>query len=297
MGCLRWGIGFLDEGQGLLRARGSREVRPGPSFGPRPCTTTPSGDCWWAFCMSGRSSWMYAPGSRFSPCTVVRWSVLLSARYELHVWPWFAAAAACSTCWMLSRSGSLSRSIGSWFAGMSRPLGGDSGGGLGGWAGVDICEWVSIAVLDVPLDTDSGASCVWFSGARGCADFLASGDVCGSGLEALFGRRSAAPHVEVCGSGPCFGRCTPCGLGSRYADTVWCLWFGSWFGRCSPCVVMGCGPVPGPAIAVLSALRLPSVHGTRFCRPSRISGRFAFGSLRRCVGILPAVLCRRCVWA
>ena len=31
-GCWRWGVGFFDEGQGLLRARGSCEVRPGSSF-------------------------------------------------------------------------------------------------------------------------------------------------------------------------------------------------------------------------------------------------------------------------
>ena len=32
-GCWQWGVGFLDEGQGLLRARGSCEVRPGSSLG------------------------------------------------------------------------------------------------------------------------------------------------------------------------------------------------------------------------------------------------------------------------
>ena len=32
-GCWRWGVGFLDEGQGFLRARGSCKVRPGSSFG------------------------------------------------------------------------------------------------------------------------------------------------------------------------------------------------------------------------------------------------------------------------
>ena len=150
-----------------------------PVLVSHPCTTIPSGDCWWAFCMSRRSSWMYAPGSRFSPVPVIRWSVSLSALYKLHVGRWCAARR------MLSCSGSLSRSMGSWFAGVSRPLGSDSGGGLGASAGVDTWEWVSIAVLDVPLDTDSGASCVWSSGARGCVASVANGAVCGSGLGAL----------------------------------------------------------------------------------------------------------------
>ena len=75
--------------------------------------------------------------------------------------------------------------MGSWFAGMSRPLGSDSGGGLGASAGVHNWEWVSSAVLDVPLDTDSGASCVWSSGARGCVASVVNGDVCGSGPGAL----------------------------------------------------------------------------------------------------------------
>ena len=57
--------------------------------------------------------------------------------------------------------------MGLWFAGMSRQLGSDSGGGLGASVGVDTWEWVSIPVLDVPLDMKSGASCVWSSGARG----------------------------------------------------------------------------------------------------------------------------------
>ena len=33
VGCWRWGVEFLDVGQRLLRARGSREVHPGSSFG------------------------------------------------------------------------------------------------------------------------------------------------------------------------------------------------------------------------------------------------------------------------
>ena len=33
VGCWRLGVGLLDEGQGLLRARGSREVCRGSSFG------------------------------------------------------------------------------------------------------------------------------------------------------------------------------------------------------------------------------------------------------------------------
>ena len=110
------------------------------------------------------------------------------------------------------------------------------------------------------------------------------------------GRRGVAHRVEVCGSGPSFGRCTPCGRGSGYADTVWCLCFGSWFSRCSQCLVTGCGPVPGPAVAVLSVLRLLSARGARLCRPSRGSGRRALGSLRGCVRFLPAVRCTPCVW-
>ena len=59
------------------------------------------------------------------------------------------------------------------------------------------------------------------------------------------GRRGVAPRGEACCSGPCFGRCTPCGRGSVFPDTAWRLWFGSWFGRCSPCAVTSSGPVPG----------------------------------------------------
>ena len=142
-----------------------------PVLVSRPCTTTPSGDCCWAFCMSLRSSWMYAPGSRFSPVPVIRWSVSLSARYRLHVGRCCAAAATCSTHWMLSCSGSLSRSMGLWFAETSRPLGSDSRGGLGASGGMDKWKYVSIALSDVPLDKDSGASCVWSSGALGCGFF------------------------------------------------------------------------------------------------------------------------------
>ena len=101
----------------------------------------------------------------------------------------------------------------------------------------------------------------------------ASGVVLASGRRP--GLRGAAPLVEVCGRGPCFGRCTPCGLGSG-----WCLWFGSWFGRCSQCVVLVFAPVPCPAVAVLSALRLRLARGARLCRPSRGSGRCAYWSLR-----------------
>ena len=57
--------------------------------------------------------------------------------------------------------------------------------------------------------------------------------------------RGAAPRGEACCSGPCLGRCTPCGQGLVYVNTAWRLWFGSWFGRCSPCAAMGLGPVPG----------------------------------------------------
>ena len=109
------------------------------------------------------------------------------------------------------------------------------------------------------------------------------------------GCRGAAPRVEASGSGPCFWRCILCGLNSGHASMVWCLRFGSWFCRCSQCVVTG-GPVPGPALAVLSVLRLPFARGARSCRPSRGSGRCAVGSLRGCVGFLPAVRCTPCVW-
>ena len=94
-----------------------------PVLVSRPCTPIPAGDCCWAFCMSCSSSWMYAPGSRFSPVPVIRLSVSLNSRYRVHVGRWYAGAAACSTRWMLSCSGSLSRSMGSCFAEMSRPLG------------------------------------------------------------------------------------------------------------------------------------------------------------------------------
>ena len=40
-----------------------------------PCTTSPSGDCCWAFCMSFRTSWMYASVFRLSPVPVICWSV------------------------------------------------------------------------------------------------------------------------------------------------------------------------------------------------------------------------------
>ena len=59
------------------------------------------------------------------------------------------------------------------------------------------------------------------------------------------GCRRVAPRGGVCCSGPCFGRCTPCGWGSGCGDRAWCLWFGSWFGRCSQCAVTGWGPAPG----------------------------------------------------
>ena len=42
----------------------------------------------------------------------------------------------------------------------SRPLGSESGGGLGASASVDTRLWVSFAVLDSSLDMDSGAACV-----------------------------------------------------------------------------------------------------------------------------------------
>ena len=150
-----------------------------------PCTTTPSGDCCWAFCMSLCSSWMYAPGSRSLPVSVIRWSVSLSARYRLHVGRWCASAATCSTRWGLSCSGSLSRSMGWWFAEMSRPLGSDSRGGSWASGGADSWEWVSIAVPDVPLDTDSRASCAWSSGALACVIFATIVAVCGSGPRKL----------------------------------------------------------------------------------------------------------------
>ena len=86
---------------------------------------------------------------------------------------------------MLSCSGSLSRSMGSWFAETSSPLGTDSRVGSGASAGVDSREWVSIAVPDVPLDTDSGASCVSSSGVLGCVVFVTNVSVCGSRLRAL----------------------------------------------------------------------------------------------------------------
>ena len=152
-----------------------------PVLVSRPCTTTPSGDCCWAFCMSLRSSWMYAPGSRLLPVSVIRWSVSLSARYRLHGGRWCPSAATCSTRWMLSCSGLLSRSMGSWFAETSTPLGSDSRGGSWASGGADRWEWVSIAVPDVPLDTDSGASCAWPSGALGCVISATIVSVCGSG--------------------------------------------------------------------------------------------------------------------
>ena len=74
------------------------------------------------------------------------------------------------------------------------------------------------------------------------------------------GCRGAAPRGEACRSGPCLGRCTPCGWGSAYACTVWRLWIGSWFGRCSPCAVTGSGPAPG-----------------RRCRPALCGCSLCFG--------------------
>ena len=110
------------------------------------------------------------------------------------------------------------------------------------------------------------------------------------------GRCGAAPCVEVCGSGPCFGRYTPCVPGSWYAGAVWCLWFVLWLGRCSRCVVMGCGPVPCLVVAVLSALWSPSARGVLLCWPCRGSGRCAIGSLHGWIGVLSAVCCTPCGW-
>ena len=75
--------------------------------------------------------------------------------------------------------------MGSWFAGMSRSLGSESGVGLVASAGADTWEWVSSALLDVPLDTDSDASCVWSSGVRGCVPAMVNRAVCGSGRGTL----------------------------------------------------------------------------------------------------------------
>ena len=72
------------------------------------------------------------------------------------------------------------------------------------------------------------------------------------------GCRGAAPRGEACCSGPCLGRCTPCGLGLMYAGTVWRLRFGSWCSRCSLCAVTGLGPVPG-------AWCRPAVCGCSLC--------------------------------
>ena len=58
----------------------------------------------------------------------------------------------------------------------------------------------------------------------------------------------------------------------------------------------GCGPVPGPAIAVLSVLRLPFAREAWLCWPSQGSGRRAIWSLQGGVGFLPAVRCTPCVW-
>ena len=73
--------------------------------------------------------------------------------------------------------------------------------------------------------------------------------------------RGVAPCGEACCSGPCLGRCTPCGLGLAYACAAWRLCFGSWFGRCSPCAVTGSGPVPG-----------------HWCRPALCGCSLCFGS-------------------
>ena len=185
--------GLLAMGHRNLRRRSSPPARAGLLQGSSrhqfwfslPCTTTPSSDCSLGFCKSLRSSWMYASVSRLSPVAVICWSISLSALYRLHVGRWCASTATCSTLWMLSCSGSLSRSLGLWFAQTSRPLGSDSRGGLEASGGVDSWEWVSIAVPDVPLDTDSGASCMWSSGVLGCAVFVTNGSVCGSGVGAL----------------------------------------------------------------------------------------------------------------
>ena len=172
-----------------------------PVLVSRPCTTTLSGDCCWAFSCF-RRSWMYAPGSRLLPVSVIRWSVSLSARYRLYVGRWCASAATCSTRWMLSCSGSLSRSKGMWFAETSRPLASDSRGESWASGGAESWECVSIAVPVVVLDTDSGASCAWSSGSNV--------SVCGPGPREL---SQSSWRGEACCSGPCFGGCTPCGRG------------------------------------------------------------------------------------
>ena len=143
---------------------------------------------------------------------------------------------------MLSCSGSLSRSIGSWFAETSRPLGSGSRGlqegrivGSGFPSRCRMCHLTRPVVLRVrgPLARLAPLS------SRPMSPFVVP--VPGS----CRGHRGVAPRGEACCSGPCLGRRTLCGRGSVYADTAWRLWFGSWFGRCSPCAVMGSGPVPG----------------------------------------------------
>ena len=59
--------------------------------------------------------------------------------------------------------------------------------GAGTW------EWVSSAVLDAPLDTDSDASCVWSCGVRGCFASMVNSAVSGSGPRTL-----SQPSVWEC---------------------------------------------------------------------------------------------------
>ena len=81
----------------------------------------------------------------------------VSAVPRLSSWLFLAGLSGCVFCTFFFFCFVVSVAGCPWPCG---PLGSDSGGWWGASAGVDTWEWVSIAVLDAPLDTDSGASCV-----------------------------------------------------------------------------------------------------------------------------------------
>ena len=87
--------------------------------------------------------------------------------------------------------------------------------------------WVSIAVPDVPLYTDSGASCAWSSGALCCIVFVINGSVCGSGPRAVSRSSSLGPSWRGLLQWSVFWALysMQSGLGVRRHGVVFVVWF------------------------------------------------------------------------